>query len=78
MTCIDNGDIVGTLFIDFRKPSETRGYPYPVCKTEVSNMSRELILYRVKEGVFGTLKVGSCPNDDSSVQILFCPFLCSI
>ena len=24
------------------------------------------------------LKVGSCPNDDNSVQILFCPFLCSI
>ena len=24
------------------------------------------------------LKVGSCPNDDSSVQILFCSFLCSI
>ena len=25
-----------------------------------------------------SLKVGSCPNDDNSVQILFCPFLCSI
>ena len=25
-----------------------------------------------------SLKVGSCPNDDSFVQILFCPFLCSI
>ena len=24
------------------------------------------------------LKVGSCPNDDNFVQILFCPFLCSI
>ena len=24
------------------------------------------------------LKVGSCPNDDNSVQILFCLFLCSI
>ena len=23
------------------------------------------------------LKVGSRPNDDNSVQILFCPFLCS-
>ena len=28
--------------------------------------------------VFGTLKVGSCPNEDNSVQILFCPSLCSI
>ena len=26
----------------------------------------------------GGLKVGSCPDDDNSVQILFCPFLCSI
>ena len=26
----------------------------------------------------GNLKVGSCPNDDNSVQIFFCPFLCSI
>ena len=25
-----------------------------------------------------SLKVGSCPNDDNTVQILFCPFLCSI
>ena len=24
------------------------------------------------------LKVDSCPNDDSFVQIFFCPFLCSI
>ena len=24
------------------------------------------------------LKVGSCPNYDSSVKILSCPFLCSI
>ena len=24
------------------------------------------------------LKVGSCPNNDNSVQIFFCPFLCSI
>ena len=24
------------------------------------------------------LKVGSCPNNDNSVQISFCPFLCSI
>ena len=26
---------------------------------------------------FGRLQVGSCPNDDNSVQILFGPFLCS-
>ena len=25
-----------------------------------------------------SLNVGSCPNDDNSVQILFCPLLCSI
>ena len=24
------------------------------------------------------LKVGSCSNNDNSVQIFFCPFLCSI
>ena len=24
------------------------------------------------------LKVGSCPDDDSSAQFFFCPFLCSI
>ena len=31
------------------------------------------------EGVCHTnLKVGSCPNNDNFVQILFCPFLCSI
>ena len=24
------------------------------------------------------LKVGSCPNNDKSVQSLFCPFLCNI
>ena len=26
-------------------PGKTRGYPYPVCKKEVSYMSREPILY---------------------------------
>ena len=25
-----------------------------------------------------SLKVGSCPNNDKSVKIFFCPFLCSI
>ena len=25
-----------------------------------------------------SLKVSSCPNDDNSVEILFCLFLCSI
>ena len=24
------------------------------------------------------LKAGSCPNDENSIQILFCPFLCNI
>ena len=28
--------------------------------------------------VLSPLKVGSCPKDDHSVQILFCSFLCSI
>ena len=27
---------------------------------------------------FDPLKVGSCPNDENFVQILFCHFLCSI
>ena len=29
-------------------------------------------------GSLKDLKVGSCPTYDNSVQILFCPFLCSI
>ena len=28
--------------------------------------------------VFVCLKVGSCPNDDNSVQFFYCPFPCSI
>ena len=35
-------------------------------------------IYGIKESTIEPLKVGSCPNDDNSVQILFCPFLCSI
>ena len=26
---------------------------------------------------FQALKVGSCPNDENSVQFFICPFLCS-
>ena len=33
---------------------------------------------RVASSENATLKVGSCPNDDTFVQIFFYPFLCSI
>ena len=33
---------------------------------------------RLLQFLFDTLKVGSCPNDENFVQIIFCPFLCSI
>ena len=39
-----------------------------------------LVSYIILSIIYFTsnLKVGSCPNDDNSVQILFGPFLCSI
>ena len=34
--------------------------------------------FSFSRGKFFPLKVGSCPNNDISVQFFVCPFLCSI
>ena len=38
------------------------------------------LIESVSEGflTYSVLKVGSCPNNDKSVQYYFCPLLCSI
>ena len=49
--------------------TETLGADFKILLTVLS----KLVVH-----VYLILKVGSCPTDDKFVQILFCPFLCSI
>ena len=45
--------------------------------TELYSLVKIFLMVFKIEGTVA-LKVGSCPSDDNSVKILFCPFLCSI